>query len=155
MIVGSERTHDRLTGVVVVPDGGGHREDPLEHADGHASGGAAAVALQVELSLEGLVDRLDDLPHRSEQPRSGPLSLALVGRTQQVEAQLRQLRLELAAEVVLVADQCLPGRSAASAGSVARMSSRVSRSSAFAPVSAKAIGSPPRVHTRCSRSPQT
>jgi len=66
------------------------------------------VALRVGLSPEGPVDRLDDLPQRCEQLRAGPLSLALAGGMQQLDAQLRQLRLELAAEAVLVADQCLP-----------------------------------------------
>jgi hypothetical protein len=65
------------------------------------------VSFKVELALEGLVDRLDDLPQRLEQLRSGPLGLALAGRPQQPDVQLGQLLLELAAEVVLVADQRL------------------------------------------------
>jgi hypothetical protein len=48
-----------------VPDGGGQREDLLHDADDDASGCAAVVLFEVELplELEGLVDRLDDLPH--------------------------------------------------------------------------------------------
>jgi hypothetical protein len=107
VVVGGQRPHDRLAGEVVVPDGGGEREDALQDANGHAAGGAAAVSFKVELALEGLVDRLDDLPQRLEQLRSGPLGLALAGRPQQPDVQLGQLLLELAAEVVLVADQRL------------------------------------------------
>jgi hypothetical protein len=38
--------------------------------------GAAAVAFQVQLALEGLVDRLDELPQRLEQLRARPLGFA-------------------------------------------------------------------------------
>ncbi len=65
------------------------------------------MSLEVELTLEGLVDRLDDLPQWLEQLRSWPLGLAVAGRPQQPDAQVGQLLLEVAAEVVLVADQCL------------------------------------------------
>jgi len=41
------------------------------------------VAFQIQLALEALVDRLDDLPQRAEQVRAGPLGLALAGRAQQ------------------------------------------------------------------------
>jgi hypothetical protein len=61
MIVGGQRSYDGLTGVLVVPDGCGQCENPLEHADDHAAGGSTVVTLKVELSFEGLVDRFDDL----------------------------------------------------------------------------------------------
>src|ERR1035438_3079561 len=63
------------------------------------------VAFEIELAFEGLVDRLDDLPQRLEQVRSGPLALALAGRPQQPDVQVRELVFEDTAEVVLVADQ--------------------------------------------------
>jgi hypothetical protein len=44
-----------------VPDGGGEGQDALQDADRHSGGGVAAVAFEVELALEGLVDRLDGL----------------------------------------------------------------------------------------------
>jgi hypothetical protein len=45
-----------LAGVLVVPDGSGQREESLEYADDHATGGAAVVSFEVELSFECLVD---------------------------------------------------------------------------------------------------
>ena len=47
-----------------------------------------------------------------------------------------------------------PGRPAVSAGSSCRMPSSTCRSSALAPARAKPTGRPPRVATRCNRSPQ-
>jgi hypothetical protein len=37
VVVGSQRAHDRLTGVVVVPDGGGQGQDALQDAGDHAA----------------------------------------------------------------------------------------------------------------------
>ena len=45
-----------------MPDGGGEGEDALQDASGDPGDGAAAVAFEVELGLEGAVDRFDDLP---------------------------------------------------------------------------------------------
>jgi len=43
--------------VVVVPDGGGQGQDGLQDADPHSGGGVPAVLFEVELALEGVVDR--------------------------------------------------------------------------------------------------
>jgi hypothetical protein len=104
--------------------------------------GVAAVAFQVELALEGLVDRLDDLPQRPEQVGSGRLRLAHAGRAQQPHPLGDQFGLEPAAVVVLVGDQVWPGRAATGAGSAARMPTSTWRSSAVAPASAKPTGRP-------------
>jgi hypothetical protein len=48
----------------------------LQHPERHADAGAAAVAFQVQLALEDLVDRLDELPQRLEQLRARPLGFA-------------------------------------------------------------------------------
>jgi hypothetical protein len=53
---------DRCAGVIVVPDRGGEGEDALQDADCDSGGGVAAVAFEVKLGFEGLVDRLDGLP---------------------------------------------------------------------------------------------
>jgi hypothetical protein len=75
--------------VVVVPDRGGQREDALYEAGDDAGWRAATVLFEVELPLEALVDRLDDLPQRLEQFSSESLRLTLAGRPQQPEVQQR------------------------------------------------------------------
>jgi hypothetical protein len=51
VVVGDQGAQDRLAGLVVVPDRGGEGQQPLQHPDGDALDGAAAVALQVKLAL--------------------------------------------------------------------------------------------------------
>jgi hypothetical protein len=92
-----------------VPDGGGQGEDALQDADGDSGRGVPAVALEVELSFEGVVDRLDDLAQRLEEPGSGPAGLALAGRAQQRQAGVYEAGLKFPAVVVLVPDEDLPG----------------------------------------------
>ena len=67
------------------------------------------MALQVELALEGIVDRLDELPQRLEQPVAGPWRLALVGRPQDPHALGGQDRLGLGIAVALVSQDDQPG----------------------------------------------
>ncbi|MFD7629778.1 hypothetical protein ACFV7Q_27765 [Streptomyces sp. NPDC059851] len=64
-------------------DRGDHCEDALHDADDDTAGCAASVLFEIELALEGLVDRLDDLRQRLEQGRSELLRLASAGRAQQ------------------------------------------------------------------------
>ena len=109
VIVGDKGAFAGLAGVVVVPDRGGQREDALQDADEHASRGVPAVSFQVELTLEGLVDRLDGLAQGLEQVGAGALRLALAGRAQQPDTSVAQGGLELAAVVVLVPDENLAG----------------------------------------------
>ena len=45
-----------MLGGLVVPDGGGEGEEPLQDARGGAWSGAAVVAFEAELGFEGLVD---------------------------------------------------------------------------------------------------
>jgi hypothetical protein len=61
VVIGDQRPQGRLSSLVVVPDRRGEREDALQHPDRDPHTGAAAVAFQVQLALEGLVDRLDQL----------------------------------------------------------------------------------------------
>ena len=65
--------------MVVVPDGGGQGEYSLHDAGDDTAGCASSVLFKVELSLEGFVDRLDDLPQRPEQGCFGPFRLAFAG----------------------------------------------------------------------------
>ncbi len=71
MIVGDQRPQGCLSSLVVVPDRGGEGEDALQDPDRDPHPGAAAMAFQVQLSLEGLVNPLDQLPQRPEQVRPG------------------------------------------------------------------------------------
>src|SRR3954452_7778515 len=79
VVVRGQGAHDRLAGVPVVPDGGGHGEDALEDADGHAGGGAAAVVFESELVFEGVVDRFDGLPDGAKQHSTGSWWFVAVG----------------------------------------------------------------------------
>ena len=67
VVVGGQGAHDWMAGAVVVPDHRGECEDALQDPDGHAAGGAAVVTFGVELAIESLVDRFDDLPQRFEE----------------------------------------------------------------------------------------
>jgi hypothetical protein len=139
---------------VGVPDRGGQGEDALQDPDRDLDPCPAAVALQVQLALEGVVDRLDQLPQRFEQVCSRALGLALGGWSQQPHPQLAKELLELVAVVVLGGQQRLARPGGTSSDSTASRSSSTRRSSALAPVKAKVTGRPCRVQTRCSRSPQ-
>jgi hypothetical protein len=55
----------------------------LQDANEDAGGGASAVAFEVELAFEGLVDRFDGLAQRLEQVRAGAFPFVLAGRAQQ------------------------------------------------------------------------
>src|SRR5262245_27801442 len=73
---------DRRTGWrvrFVVPDGGGEGEEALEYWHGDSVAGPAAVAFEVELALEGVVDGLDDLAEWFEEPGTGPGSFVSEG----------------------------------------------------------------------------
>lgn len=83
-----------------MPDGGGESEDPLRDADADAGDGASAVAFEVELAFEGVVDRLDDLPQRLEELFTASGALALAGWSQQVDPARGQVRLEVLAVTV-------------------------------------------------------
>src|SRR2546429_3971704 len=109
VVVGGQRAHDRLAGVVVVPDRGGKGQDALQDAGQDAGRGVPAVSFEVKLSLERVVDRFDDLAQRLEEPGPGPLGLALARRAQQAPAPAGQGGLEVAAVVVLACDDDLPG----------------------------------------------
>jgi hypothetical protein len=53
--------HEGLAGAVVVQDGGGQGEDALQNADEYSGWGVPAVAFEIELAFEGVVDGFDDL----------------------------------------------------------------------------------------------
>jgi hypothetical protein len=57
----------------------------------------AAVGFEIELTLEGVVDRFDDLPQRFEAPGTGSFGFAFAGRAQQVQSGLGECGFEVAA----------------------------------------------------------
>src|SRR5215469_12499468 len=109
VVVGDQRSLDGLGGVVVVPDGGGQGEDALQDPGQHPGEGVPAVAFEVELPLEGVVDRFDDLPQWLEEPGTGPRGLAAAGRAEQAHPAVGQGDLKAGAVVVLVPDDGLAG----------------------------------------------
>src|ERR1700747_3028003 len=84
VVEGDQRPFDGFASGPVVPDAGGHGQQPLCDARVQAPGGPAAVAFQVELSLEGVVDRFDPLPD----PADGPVPGCLVTPVRADQAQL-------------------------------------------------------------------
>jgi hypothetical protein len=80
-----------------VPDRGGEGEDTLQDADDHAARRVAVVPFQVKLTLEGVIDGLDDLAQRLEELAAGPCGLALAGRAQQADPGFGDGGLEVAA----------------------------------------------------------
>src|SRR5690349_23151332 len=77
VVVGDQGAFVISADLPVVPDGGGHGEQALGDAGAEASSGAAAVAFEVELALEGVVDRFDPLPDPADGPVPGRLVAAV------------------------------------------------------------------------------
>src|SRR4029453_4724132 len=86
VVVGDQGPDGRLAGGGVGPDCCGQGEQPSQDPNADAVDGATTMAFQVQLALEGVVDRLDELTKGLEQPRTGPGRLAGVGRSQQGDA---------------------------------------------------------------------
>lgn len=90
MVVGGEGSFDRCADGVVVPDGGGEREEALPDSGEDACDGAAAVAFEIELAFECLIDRLDGLPEWFEKARSCSVGLPLrAGRSRVISLVVR------------------------------------------------------------------
>jgi len=111
VVIGDQRPLDWLGSCPVVPDDGGHGQQPLSDAGADALSGAPAVALQAELAFEGVVDRFDPLADPADRPVPGRLVAAVGADQVQAEAGGEQV-LELAPGEALVADQVSPGRRA-------------------------------------------
>src|SRR5438094_1613749 len=78
VVVGGQGSHDRLSGTPVVPDRGGQGEHTLQDPHGNTRHGASAVLFEVELALEGFVDRFDALPYRAQQATTRPFRFTAV-----------------------------------------------------------------------------
>src|SRR2546423_15205939 len=71
VVIGDQRSLDGFGTGPVVPDGDGQGQQPLGDAGVDARGGPAAVAFEVELAFEGVVDRLDPLAGPGDGPGAG------------------------------------------------------------------------------------
>src|SRR5258708_36392434 len=109
VVIGDQRPGDGSPGLVVVPYGGGQGQDELGDADGDAFEGPAAVGFEVELALEGVVDRFDQLADRFEQRLAVAGGLVLAGGPQQGDAGGGQVGFGLAPGEALVGDEDQPG----------------------------------------------
>lgn len=65
-----------------MPDRGGQSEDASGDAGGDSGDGAAVVVFEVELALEGVVDRFDDLAQGFEEPLAAAGFFVSAGRSQ-------------------------------------------------------------------------
>src|SRR5205809_2279769 len=117
VVIGDQRSLDGFGTGPVVPDGDGQGQQPLGDAGVDARGGPAAVAFQVELAFEGVVDRLDPLADPADGPMAGCLVAAVGTDHAQPEPAGDQV-LELAPGEPLVADQGQSGPQGMSAGGV-------------------------------------
>jgi hypothetical protein len=84
------------SGSSLASPGGGQREDPLGDPGAEAVDAAPAVQLEVELALEGVIDRLDQLPDRFEQVFAGARGAVAIGRAQQANPSLGEEAVQLA-----------------------------------------------------------
>jgi hypothetical protein len=92
----------------VVPDGDGERQQALGDPGGDPGQAAAAVQLQIQLALGGVVDRLDQLADRGQQRLAGTGGAVAVGRAQQCRAAVGQVAVEFGGGVALVGDDQQP-----------------------------------------------
>ena len=112
------------------------------------------MLFEIELSLEGVEDRLDGLAEWFEEPAACSFGFALTGAAQQLDAGVGDGGLEVAAEVVLVCEQDLPWSGGGQGGVIVE---QVEQDLAFVGLGAGERvpdGNPCRVATRCRRGPQ-
>src|SRR5919197_6263756 len=101
VVIGKQGPQGRLAFVRVVPDGGGQSGQALQDPGEDTLVGPSAVSLQVELALQGVVHRLDDLAQGLEEPAMLPLLLIPASGTDEDDAPVVEERLELSAGVAL------------------------------------------------------
>jgi hypothetical protein len=97
----------------------------------HPVDGATAMTFQVQLALEGVVDRLDELAKRPEPARAGPRGLTSLGRSQQVTPRPVRMAWVSASRSPLSTTMRCPGRAVSSVGSTSNRLTSTSRSSAL------------------------
>src|SRR3954453_20216253 len=98
VVVGDQGSCEWLGGGAVVPDRGGERQNPLDDSGGPRPNGCVYRGVQVKPAVEGVVDRLDQLPEGASS--SWPGGARGCGRRgQQVRAAGAQVRVEFSGNV--------------------------------------------------------
>ena len=108
VVVGEQGAYGAGVDLFVVPDGCGEGEQALEHAGCDTGRGAPAVALEVKLALQGVVDRFDDLAERLEEPGAWPGSFTGHRWADERRVVVGEERLRLAAAIAVVGQDGLP-----------------------------------------------
>src|SRR2546423_7630863 len=116
-VEGDQRPLDGFAAGPVVQDAGGQGQQPLGYPGVDARGGPAAVAFQVQLAFEGVVDRLDPLPDPADRSVPGRL-VAPVRPDQAQPVPGGDQILEIPAGEALVPDQYQPRAQRPGAGGV-------------------------------------
>src|SRR5882762_5108430 len=122
VVVGDQGPQCRLPGLGVVPDGRGESGEALEDPGEDALIGSPTMAFQVELALQGVVHRFDELAQRLQEWAVGTGLLVGAGRTDEDDALAVEERLELGTGVALVPHELLAGAAASRCGSISSMS---------------------------------
>ena len=152
VVIGGEAAA-RLSDEPVVPAARGEGEDALADARPDALRGVAAVALERELALEGVVDRLDPLTDAAQRTEARRLVLA-VGSDELGAERVSDELLELGAGEAFVGDEDLLACSRSPRAASSSSAAAISRSGSLAGAKQNAIGIPSGAQTRYSRSPQ-
>src|SRR5438034_4596173 len=110
VVVGGQGSHDRLSGTPVVPDRGGQGEHALQDPHGNTRHGASAMLFEVELAFEGLIDRFDALPYRTQQATTRPFRFTAIRWPHHSDTPVVKPVLGIAVAVTLVHHQDQPIR---------------------------------------------
>src|SRR5882762_6449365 len=109
MVVGDQGPQCWLPGLGVVPDGRGESGEALEDPGEDALIGSPTVAFQVELALQGVVHRFDELAQGLEEPARRPGLLIRPGGTDEAGPMIGKEGFELGRGVALVPHDLLAG----------------------------------------------
>src|SRR5438067_11852486 len=109
VIVGDQGPQYGLPDLGVVPDDRGESGEALEDPGEDALIGPPTVAFQVELALQGVVHRFDELAQRLQERTAGSALLIGASRTDERGAVIGEEGLELGRGVALVPHDLLAG----------------------------------------------
>src|SRR5438874_10132825 len=109
VVVGDQGPQCGLPGLGVVPDDRGESGEALEDPGEDALIGPPTVAFQVELALQGVVHRFDELAQRLQERTAGSALLIGASRTDERGAVIGEGSVELGRGVALVRRALLAG----------------------------------------------